>query len=720
MKRFYFRALSLFLLLGSLQAYADLAVTISVNSGNCTYPYGNMSANVTGGLPPYDFSWSPGNPSGQGTATISGLFPGVYTVTVTDSQGTTVQASGEVMPPGGLNEPQYGQFLPGCDNPCGATIQVMESSLGGVPPYSYSVITGGSQNGATTIGGICADGTGITITDAIGCQVSFVAYGTSYPLSPGPLILTAVPACGGQANGSVTVGPNYGQAWYRVHNATFDNVYAFNVGPYTIGGLPAGEYNVGLWDPSDPLGMGTGDGWWVYCTETSTFTVPSLPGPCGSIAGRMYHDADADCVFNGFDIGLPYRVLSIEPGDQYAITDGNGHYQRNLDLGAYTIQQATMPDEVAVCPVSGPASFVLDNATPLDTVDFANLSTVPHDLSVTLNSTSARPGFGTMVWMTVVNHSAFPSGQVDVTLSYDPLLLNPSNAAWSLPALGPYGAVTYSFTANVPADIGLLGTVLNYGVTVTNTISEANTANNTALHDVTITASYDPNDKLGRTSSGASDQYYFLDADDHIDYTVRFQNTGTAAAETVVIRDVIDTDLELTSIEILGASHPFTPSFGEGRELVFTFADIDLPDSTSDLLGSQGFISYRMKPVNTIAAGTLIENTANIYFDFNPPVITAPSVLVAEFSTGSEDRNTQKLRIAPNPASDQLTVWHLTENMIGGNLRVVGVDGRAVVNTPITNDRMVLDLSTFSAGLYVLQVRDIDQRMHHTNFVISR
>ena len=29
-----------------------------------------------------------------------------------------------------------------------------------------------------------------------------------------------------------------------------------------------------------------------------------------------------------------------------------------------------------------------------------------------------------------------------------------------------------------------------------------------------------------------------------------------------------------------------------------------------------------------------IENIANIYFDFNPPIITEPSVLVAEFSTG--------------------------------------------------------------------------------------
>lgn len=112
----------------------------------------------------------------------------------------------------------------------------------------------------------------------------------------------------------------------------------------------------------------------------------------------------------------------------------------------------------------------------------------------------------------------------------------------------------------------------------------------------------------------------FFNEDEWIDYTVRFQNTGTDTAFTVVIRDEIDADLDLLSLEILGASHPFTPSFGNGRELVFTSPNINLPDSTTDLPGSQGFISFRLEPEDAIVVGDVLENTAGIYFDLDPTI----------------------------------------------------------------------------------------------------
>ena len=52
---------------------------------------------------------------------------------------------------------------------------------------------------------------------------------------------------------------------------------------------------------------------------------------------------------------------------------------------------------------------------------------------------------------------------------------------------------------------------------------------------------------------------------------------------------------------------------------------------------SHGFVSSGSSLCRS-PPGTVIENIANIYFDFNDPVITEPSVLVAEFSTGVEER----------------------------------------------------------------------------------
>ncbi|MBL7939018.1 MAG: hypothetical protein JNL43_06630, partial [Flavobacteriales bacterium] len=663
-------------------ACATHAVEVFVTAldATCFQCNGVALANAVGGVPPYSYVWSPAPPAGQGTPDATSLCPGEYSVEVTDGMGQTAVGFVTVNMLGGLN-----MFVPAqelrsaCDGGCTGWAVASLATMGGTPPYTFDNPFAQVNGNSVTLPGLCPGTNVITVTDVNGCAgtIQTNIFGSSIGF---PSILSTSPACGTLANGSVTMPGEFGaDIAYWVQSLTFDSIYNFgsSAGPYLLGGIPPGTHTVYYWWNQGGIDGIPGI---AYCTTGTDFTIGSLPGPCGSVQGRVYHDADEDCALNGFDLGQPYRVLSIEPGGQYAMTDGNGFYQRNLAFDTYSIQQPVTPDEVWLCPPTGSADFTLDAGAPLTTIDFANLSTVPHDLSVSLTSTNARPGFGTQVWITVVNNSAFPSGQVDVALSYDALLLAPSTSNWSIsPAMAPYASITYTFTANVPADITLLGTVLNYTATVSNAASETNTANNTALLDVTITGSYDPNDKRGWTSSGSSEDQYFLDEDSYIDYTVRFQNTGTAAAETVVIRDVIDTDLDITSLQILGASHAFTPSFGEGRELVFTFNEIDLPDSTTDLLGSQGFVSYRIKPVSDIVVGDLLENTAGIYFDFNPPIITNTVDHVVDMSTSISltARDSQRsVAVSPNPTSDKLFLGGLAPGRIAVDIR--SADGRLV------------------------------------------
>ncbi|MEZ4738443.1 MAG: hypothetical protein R2818_03585 [Flavobacteriales bacterium] len=58
-------------------------------------------------------------------------------------------------------------------------------------------------------------------------------------------------------------------------------------------------------------------------------------------------------------------------------------------------------------------------------------------------------------------------------------------------------------------------------------------SNNAASYSTVVTGSYDPNDKPASTSTQASDELYFIDQDEWIDYTIRFQNTGTDTAFNV-------------------------------------------------------------------------------------------------------------------------------------------------------------------------------------------
>src|SRR5260370_42684356 len=57
--------------------------------------------------------------------------------------------------------------------------------------------------------------------------------------------------------------------------------------------------------------------------------------------------------------------------------------------------------------------------------------------------------------------------------------------------------------------------------------------------------------------------------------------------------------------------------------MVWTFPKILLPAATDDEPGSHGFLTYQVSPIAGLADGTVITNQAAIYFDNNPPVLTA-------------------------------------------------------------------------------------------------
>ncbi len=137
-----------------------------------------------------------------------------------------------------------------------------------------------------------------------------------------------------------------------------------------------------------------------------------------------------------------------------------------------------------------------------------------------------------------------------------------------------------------------------------------------------ITDSFDPNDKLVLPAGVTAEHYTAFGQE--LEYTVRFQNTGNDYAYRVVVADTLSGQLDLSTLRVAGASHPyrFTVS-GKGRPvLTFTFEDINLPDSTRDQAGSNGLVKFTIKPLKDLPEKTRIENFADIFFDYNPPVRT--------------------------------------------------------------------------------------------------
>lgn len=166
-----------------------------------------------------------------------------------------------------------------------------------------------------------------------------------------------------------------------------------------------------------------------------------------------------------------------------------------------------------------------------------------------------------------------------------------------------------------------------------------------------IRRSFDPNDKMAIPTG--YENTHLIEKGQRLEYMIRFQNTGNDTAFKIVIVDTLSQNLDLSTLEIIGASHPFTWDLLRHNILRFNFFPIKLVDSTSNEPVSHGYVKYAIKTKEQLALGSTIENTAYIYFDFNPAIVTNQTLhtignpsITAIFD---EPATMQKVKVYPNP-----------------------------------------------------------------------
>ncbi len=238
--------------------------------------------------------------------------------------------------------------------------------------------------------------------------------------------------------------------------------------------------------------------------------------------------------------------------------------------------------------------------------------------------------------------------------------------------------------------------------------------NNVASWSRVVTNAWDPNDKLV-----SPELVYDPAVDSVLHYTIRFQNTGTDTAHTVVVVDTLPAGVDVGSFALGGSSHPCTYDLTAQGVLTFTFANIMLPDSGADLLASNGLVTFTVRPDDGLPLGSLISNEAAIYFDFNPPVITPPAeVVYGIVSVVPEEVAADGLGLYPVPVRDALTVV-LPAGHEAREVIIHAADGRLVARHGVrsTGDRLQLPVDQLTKGLYVLVVVDRDGRRMVARFV---
>ena len=226
---------------------------------------------------------------------------------------------------------------------------------------------------------------------------------------------------------------------------------------------------------------------------------------------------------------------------------------------------------------------------------------------------------------------------------------------------------------------------------------------------VQSTGSNDPNDKQGFPLGLSAE--HLIRPGQEIEYRIRFQNTGTDTAFTVVVRDTLSPWLNPASVRPGAASHPYAWTLSGQGTLSFTFANIALPDSNANEPASHGFISFRIEQQPNVPLGTVIRNEANIYFDFNAPVRTSqtwhtigqqPSVGVRPTPAKALP---QEIRVSPLPAAAFAQIER-TDGQAFRNHRLYLADalGRTVRQATLNGLKYRLERGDLSDGLYFFRI----------------
>jgi uncharacterized repeat protein (TIGR01451 family) len=221
-----------------------------------------------------------------------------------------------------------------------------------------------------------------------------------------------------------------------------------------------------------------------------------------------------------------------------------------------------------------------------------------------------------------------------------------------------------------------------------------------------VTGSYDPNDKTGYPN-GVTDQYY-IQPNQQLQYVIRFQNTGTDTAFTVVIRDTLDIDLNIFTVTPGVSSHNYEFRMYGPRVLEWTFNNILLPDSTANSEASNGFVTFHVDQVNDLAPGTEITNDADIYFDFNDPITTNTTIhrifegFVSVLSIEELINEGKTLLVYPNPTTNNITIKG--KEIMTQNFKVYDQMGREVLNGKLNGISTEVNLSKLSDGIYTLKI----------------
>jgi len=436
------------------------------------------------------------------------------------------------------------------------------------------------------------------------------------------------------------------------------------------------------------------------------------------MTGKVYRDLNNNLVQDAGDQPLPGAIIEHQPDLFYTSAGFNGVYSLPCPLGNST---AILPAEYKYytkTPQSHTALFSAPYQT--DSLnDFALYTPSSiQDLRITVTpDNSFIPGHFTRMRVTYTNLGTDTmTGTVnliyDSSYYYDASSVPPdidtaNTLIWNFSALPPLASVNMDVDFLIEPWVQM-NAIISACAWIFPMAGDSVPEDNTDSISELVTAPFDPNCKTVIPTGYISTSQ--IGGGLYLDYIIYFQNTGTAPAVNVFITDNLDPNFDIPSFEVLSASHPYTWSIAGAGSVVFRFDNINLPDSGSNELLSHGFVRYRIKPEGNLVMGDKMINTAYIYFDNNPAVLTNTTsttvlnlTMIPEGATGGVD-----MLVYPNPTVDLL---NFEMNLLDKDFVTIqlynplGDAVEEIENNYISgNYKKQVSLNSFAPGLYFVKV----------------
>jgi hypothetical protein len=378
------------------------------------------------------------------------------------------------------------------------------------------------------------------------------------------------------------------------------------------------------------------------------------------IRGKLFIDNNLNGLYDeATDYVMTFVEVQTDPSSDFAYTSPFGNYFINISdtAGVYSI----MPEELehwSIVTDSLSYTIVIDEfLTSRDSLDFGLYPDSLFDaIEIDITGGNAKCDNLVNYWINVENTgTTLPSGVLELTLDdsliYESSSVEPDSIIgqtiyWSYDSLYYFSNYRIRIAVQMPDYLSEGDEITSFFNATVDSLGDA-IITIAKEWQQTVVCSCDPNDKMATPAGSDSLGYIPMDVTE-LEYLIRFQNTGSDTAANVVIKDQLDVNLDWNTFDIISSSH-FMDAEVSGGEIKFRFDDIMLPDSNVNELESHGYVKFRIRLDEGLAPETSIYNTAHIYFDYNPAIITNTKInTLYDCSTILSSLTVEESEVCPN------------------------------------------------------------------------